>query len=342
MNTFLRANHFTAHQDIKVAKGEAAGAGALLWMAEKQLYRKLRLHPELLAEAEELEDFKNARAGTGLGLLDAVEEKTRQMTNPGAALSATLLDREEEVYTYLALLQKMESEYLSAPDYENLDELIDYKLSNSTLGDSLMDLILQSRATISAYRAPLLTQAITQNTGVSGTDAWISNEKAVNDIYLQTIAQGLPIGTTQLATLASIAAQCPEMGGDGVFKARSLYTGTDWTAFYEADNACGGNNLQEESEERAAEYILANVPELLDISPNPTKEAFNVRVSVPDGFKGYLVLRDMTGRTLHKVEVRHMGSVQLIPSPGLSGLFICCLDDETGKTLDRRKVVVLK
>jgi len=329
-------------KDIEIAKGEGEGAGALPWMAKKQLYRKLRLHPELLEEAEELEDFKNEQAGAALGLLDAIEEKALQMTNPGTALSIALLDREEEVHAYLAQLQKMESEYLSAPDYENLDELNDYKSSISTLGDSLMDLVLQSRTAILDYRTPLLAQAIIQNAGVSGTDAWISNEKTVNDIYLQTVAQGLSIGTTQLAILSSIAIQCPETDGDAVFKARSLYTGIDWTAFYEADNTCGGNNIQEGSEERSVEKQPTGSPALLQIIPNPTFDIFQVHLSAPEDFEGSIVLRDLSGRTVQKVPVFTTGIVQLIPPSGLSGLFLCQLEGVDGNVLDRQKVIILK
>ncbi|MBV6405231.1 MAG: hypothetical protein GFGODING_01998 [Flavobacteriales bacterium] len=64
-----------------------------------------------------------------------------------------------------------------------------------------------------------------------GTDAALgtsepieANEKAVNEIYLATIGKDVDgFTTTQANDLFAIANQCPMVGGNAVFKARSLY-----------------------------------------------------------------------------------------------------------------------
>ncbi|MBV6405227.1 MAG: hypothetical protein GFGODING_01994 [Flavobacteriales bacterium] len=66
---------------------------------------------------------------------------------------------------------------------------------------------------------------------VQGTDAALgtsepieANEKTVNAIYLATIGKDVDDFTaTQAADLFFIANQCPMVGGNAVFKARSLY-----------------------------------------------------------------------------------------------------------------------
>ncbi|MBV6405235.1 MAG: hypothetical protein GFGODING_02002 [Flavobacteriales bacterium] len=51
-----------------------------------------------------------------------------------------------------------------------------------------------------------------------------ANEKTVNAIYLATIGKDVDgFTTTQANDLFAIASQCPMLGGNAVFKARSLY-----------------------------------------------------------------------------------------------------------------------
>ncbi|MBL7781724.1 MAG: hypothetical protein JNM22_10950 [Saprospiraceae bacterium] len=328
--------------DIKVAKGELEGPGALPWLAEKQLYRKLRLHPGLLQEAEELEEFKQLYEYGALGRLDAAEEKTGAMIQPAASLSAAIAEREEQVNAHIAYLQKLESNLLVAPDYEGLDDLALQKAAISPVGDSLLLLLLDARTEVADYRAPLLAQAVAENNLASGTDVWIANEKTVNAIYLQTAAQGLPVSAAQQTTLAAIAVQCPTDGGDAVFKARSLYAGIDWTTFFEVADACGGSSFQQGSEERNIDAENAGMPYMVQIIPNPASDQFQVLLSVPEGFDGFVIMSDLSGKIIQKVQISASETIQFIPSAGLSGMFLCHLLDSEGKVLDRKKVVILK
>lgn len=51
-----------------------------------------------------------------------------------------------------------------------------------------------------------------------------ANEKMVNEIYLSTVGKDVDVFTsTQAGDLFEIANQCPMLGGNAVFKARSLY-----------------------------------------------------------------------------------------------------------------------
>lgn len=127
-----------------------------------------------------------------------------------------------------------------------------------------------------------------------------------------------------------------------MFKARSLYAGIDWTAFFEVNDACGGNNLQEGSEERSVEIHRAATATLLGVQPNPSKESLLVQLSLPEGFTGFVVLRDLSGQTVQKVQVMAQTALQLIPPSDLSGIYLCCLEDTEGNILDRLKVVILK
>jgi Secretion system C-terminal sorting domain len=50
-----------------------------------------------------------------------------------------------------------------------------------------------------------------------------ANEKAVNEVYLQTLVAGsLDLSPTQIGILLTIAAQCPSTGGESVIRAINL------------------------------------------------------------------------------------------------------------------------
>lgn len=76
----------------------------------------------------------------------------------------------------------------------------------------------------------------TANAAVVVSEVIETNQKDVNDTYLATIGKDVDTFTAeQAATLFDIANQCPMLGGNAVFKARSLYWLIDDT--YDFDDA---------------------------------------------------------------------------------------------------------
>ena len=74
--------------------------------------------------------------------------------------------------------------------------------------------------------AKLETQPIgvSDNTALADTASYQSHEKALNAIYLATIAQGNDnIDSSQITSLLTIAGKCPLSDGRAVHYARSLY-----------------------------------------------------------------------------------------------------------------------
>ena len=66
-----------------------------------------------------------------------------------------------------------------------------------------------------------------------------TNEKDVNDVYLATVGKDVDEFTaTQTDDLFSIANQCPMVGGNAVFKARSLYSLIDAAQVFDDPLLC--------------------------------------------------------------------------------------------------------
>ena len=81
---------------------------------------------------------------------------------------------------------------------------------------------------------------------------------------------------------------------------------------------------------------------MVQIIPNPASDQFQVLLSVPEGFDGFVIMSDLSGKIIQKVQISASETIQFIPSAGLSGMFLCHLLDSEGKVLDRKKVVILK
>jgi len=94
------------------------------------------------------------------------------------------------------------------------------------------------------------------------------NQKEVNKIFINTLAQGVATFTeAQYSTLASIATQCPLTGGSAVFKARSLLSVVEDVA-YDDEDIC----LRVNQRQANLEKVFSNI----SIFPNPAKNEITV------------------------------------------------------------------
>ena len=100
-------------------------------------------------------------------------------------------------------------------------------------------------------RSAIANTLLLQNAAISVQKLYESNEKAVADIFLSAIVKEAgSFSSLQEKTLQAIASQCPWIGGDAVYAARSLYRLIEPKSVFDDDVLCGGGDttqaLQEE------------------------------------------------------------------------------------------------
>lgn len=125
----------------------------------------------------------------------------------------------------------------------------------------------------------LLDSVAVQNSSLSPSLLWESNEKAVRGIYLATVGTDtvLTLDGTQTSQLEAIAVQCPLEGGTAVYWARMLLemlTGTR-VEYNDADSC-------EASSERYREVERLVKPSSVRVYPNPTSGVFRVDYDLGD------------------------------------------------------------
>jgi Secretion system C-terminal sorting domain len=133
----------------------------------------------------------------------------------------------------------------------------------------------------------------TQNNSLSVTGDFRTNEKTVNDIYLQTMAVGNnTFSEVQLVSLQAIAAQCPLSGGEAVLRARDMLAlSQDSPIFYDDATICG-SALRQPSQDRTGQVLESD---FVQVRPNPASESITINYSLSDGLEHKLVLMNTIG-----------------------------------------------
>ena len=203
----------------------------------------------------------------------------------------------------------------------------------------LVALVAVAPKSPSALCAPewgLLPVLIAQNNAIAVTDIWEQNEKAVNHIFLNTIAKGIPLNTTQVALLKAIAVQCPLTGGSAVFRARSLLVSAGDYDFGDDEVNCqsiGQRNSIDESE------LLSNENGLIKLYPNPTTGMVQVELSAPS-IGGYIALLDSYGKVVMEQRFPETFRISFQTGQLPAGVYICKIHFDDRGTHTTRVVVI--
>ena len=112
-----------------------------------------------------------------------------------------------------------------------------------------------------------ISQIIAYNNSITPENIVEENQKTVNNIYLNTFAQGTDSLTTiQKNQLISVAEQCPYKGGNAVFSARILLSKVDTIKYI------GNCDDIDTSSSKSSQYISTNLDDNGELVPNGSFE----------------------------------------------------------------------
>lgn len=162
------------------------------------------------------------------------------------------------------------------------------------------------------------------------------NAKAVNQIYLATIGRSgedVQFDATQAANLLYIAGQCPLVGGNPVYQARSLYSLVDDQAEFDDALIC-----------MAAGYVVKSLEETapsVTVYPNPNRtgqQFFEFKGLLDEEAVITVQLFDAQGRQI--LDQRLAGAKESVDVSGLAqGLYNWVISID-GRLLSHGKVTI--
>lgn len=244
--------------------------------------------------------FKSGIASTNIPKLNQVNENLRRIELDTAlsqnldALKSLILNKNLELFVLDSLLlSDMEQNSLSESllsQRELLEDSIDYL-------DNEMQLMLSN---IESIRMSNVNSANSKNDSVSAENDLESYERTINAIYLETIEHDIfKFNNSQKQSIEYIAGLCPLIGGEAVFKARSLLSLYNFNFIFDDHNLCLQQGLQYRiSKQDDHAQVLKTA---LKVYPNPTSRS--VTVDLQSELEGPFNLKilSLTGQTVYQL-----------------------------------------
>ena len=180
-------------------------------------------------------------------------------------------------------------------------------------------------------RATQADNLILTNNAINATTVPDLNEKQVLDVLLNTIGKSNPSPTsTQLATLNSIASQCPQDGGKAVLTAILLhgyFTGSN-LQFQSCSSSSGGGGALSYQHPKGG----------FSVYPNPSSGDVKVSYHLEKGQVGQITIFDQYGRIVRSFGLsssdKNLNIGGLIP-----GFYHVCFSLD-GKTVQSEKLII--
>lgn len=307
--------------ELAIGRGEYGGTGtyslATQFEGERSLYAKIKSDSSLLGQDSLVDQFfANASQGT-IGALFEVERQMVALGIPVEQEWGLLLELERGADSLIGLIHQTDSAYQLAPTAADSLALQNQKMNLLT---QLSTGQTTWQGLIGDLRASWLTNAtaiIGQNATIPDTNMLIANRKALNRIWLETLASGNYNATqSQLDDLLDIALQCYYEGGDAVLQARALYGTLAQPLDLEDALICtgGGEERSQVKTGKAAGFSVKVVP-------NPTKDRFSIQATgVPTDALMRLQIVDLNGKILKDTRIRNGEVLAYAFAPGL---YVC-------------------
>lgn len=320
--------------DERIAKGlvdPGVYSESMQWILERGLYRKLYANSEFVQPYTFVDTFYTAKSSSTIGRFTAVEAATYALFELDSSTAGQLQDYYELTTAQMEDMALIDSLLQTVSGQDSLNLLVrrEYALDSieslSLLNSALVKSVLQARSAAA-------NSVIAQNNAITVTDIWEQNEKTVNHIFLNTIAKGIPLNTTQFNLLKAVANQCPYEGGTAVFRARAILD-------IEVDDevACSQLGSQALIMPPAGNQSPATG---IRMYPNPAMDF--VTVSVDDALESNAVLSvfNLYGQlafrhNLSEGTALFSFTTEMLPS----GIYLV-LVQESGKTVYKAKLVI--
>ncbi len=214
--------------DILIAQnvfGSIPGGAALQWEGERDLYARLKAHPEMLGQSPIVDAFYADReAGSAIKsfytvetLVAAVEEVPADWAQALRTAVDSIEAIEAEANAVLEALAGVGTREDSLDIYwqsQSVRQRIAPHVAEVVEIQDRLDSLRQARASAALPSVPALP----------ADDVLQANRKEVLRVYLEVTASGATrLSEGQFEVISSIAHQCPLAGGSAVYMARALY-----------------------------------------------------------------------------------------------------------------------
>ncbi|QQR87172.1 MAG: T9SS type A sorting domain-containing protein [Flavobacteriales bacterium] len=285
-----------------------------------ELYLALLKDPALYSGSPYTADFVTLMENSVADGLKDVEQPRKELYEvPGPVLAS--VQQNELAIEALLLQVKTAMEQLATGGLSPAQEAA-LQASIASWQQNIENLNTYNTTAMANLDAARAVEAMLLENGaaaLASTELIEQNAKAVNEIYLSTIAvsgEGLVFDASQEATLLSIASQCPLLGGNPVYQARSMYTLIDEEMDFDDALICVASGFAVKDADARGQHVV--------VYPNPNRDGLlNFMLTGLDDTKehtGTIVLYDVQGQEVGRQSI-NSGRAQMDVSGLAQGLY---------------------
>ncbi len=252
-------------------------SGVLHWEAKRQTYAKLVKYPALAATGLASQFFAQAQGGD-LGAFTAVENGFRHLLDiPTSFDQAGYNTALSNLNTVNATIDGLMGQIDQNPTGTVFQQLIAQLNTARQQQDALVAARNNYKQQLQQAYTTKLNALLAQNQALVADTDFKQTEKDINAIWISLLLHGASSLTeANQQTVAQVAAQCPLLGGRGVYRARTIQSVLTGNVDYSDTDECvgGGIDLFEQfndSQDRSTE--TASTKETFQITPNPADQA---------------------------------------------------------------------
>ncbi|MCX6276246.1 MAG: hypothetical protein NTV09_13680, partial [Bacteroidetes bacterium] len=192
------------------------------------------------------------------------------------------------------------------------------ELNDTIIGtsDTLQTMAVDTSLNVDSVNTVMMNEMAVANSAIQPEKTAEYNLKVINDIILNTIAVGVDMSAVQIATVRYIAGQCPYHSGNAVFTAQNILIKID-SVIADYSHVCDGITM------RKAQVVQHTQERKLlgRLYPNPTTGIINFDYTLPEGTKGTILIRDISGRNVQEQQLNSgKNSILLILDKAEAGI----------------------
>ncbi|MBK8967164.1 MAG: T9SS type A sorting domain-containing protein [Lewinellaceae bacterium] len=310
---------FTNSDTLALTEVGAENEYVLRFEQQRQLYRKLKEFPELITASEGMSDFYDVADGGIIGAFDAVDQQFLNLSVFPDTLKAAF-------DSYFQYLDSLSTEVEQIKDAYPLASPSEKSLLLDTLGNitdeiayALEDLDSLYALAENQYSANV-AQLLEDNDALSATQTWELNEQEINVLFFKFLAGVIDTFTnTEKAYIISLAEECPQFEGAGVYKARLLRGHlVDSTFIGYNESQC----LQTEEGRPTSSWNNDSKHGQIRVYPNPATDKIWIQFSNTPDKESLLILRDHTGRNILSKKIEYGSETSLNIAGIPSGIYM--------------------
>lgn len=314
-------------------------------IAKQNLFSRLDKDLNLLNQNSSFQSFYSANKNGSLGKLEEVSDGVDGLSYYANYFNTALINTTTTVNSIMDSLRNLDSLRFNTSFNDTIIDSVTVILKNqlNIAQEAIRQIIFQQELILTGSAALVANK----NSSIISSEIPELNYKAVNEIYLNTIGiNNFTLSTSQIASLVSIALQCPYSGGPAVYSARTMLKFGNINMSYDDYTVCWSQGIYRKASptQNQNDEVLGGTGGFkIALSPNPADAEINVYYTGLATNSATLEIINLAGElVLKRIELPSIKTSTTINTSTLANGVYLLKVFENSHCLSQTKLVIVK